>query len=216
MKIFHTLPLTTGLIVALVSCGGGNSETQSSPFWDAAEPPPGISARFLDPMPPLEKMYDESDAVVVAEVIEVVDTKNVDLNVDLSNATIEPEIEESVRERLEYMSQAPDFTTFAVEIREWIKGEDDAGEVLVRQFGGVMPDGYYRIMDGDALLEAGRSYVLFLRKDGDGLYERLWFGRGVYDITSGETKVMNHWLLEDLNHLEGMTTEEISEYLTNL
>ena len=211
------LILLTTFIALLLSACGGVAEPTSSPAPDLSpeaedvardqsytlaegefidsKPVQGAAGQALRDFPgdgSLAAFVARSDAVIVGEVVEIVD-----LFISTSSAPPNWPVAEI---------ENPPWSTYRVRVDQWLKGSGSA-EILVGRFGGITPSGPY-FLDGDFLLEPARSYVLILLnkqavEPGPGQYTSYTSGRGGFEVTDGFVHVLNHPLTQDLQEQYG-------------
>ena len=90
-----------------------------------------------------------------------------------------------VRESRLVLSPGRTETDHVVEVQETLKGRPPGGAVVVRQYGGVRPDGLASGIHGVPVLSAGDRVLLFLRQRPAGVYETVEFGLGVFFEVGG-------------------------------
>jgi hypothetical protein len=203
-------PLMLGAVALLsvflaLACSTSGDDS-SSPFWDAPGDVHGIDAlregltELLEKHP--EDIFLEADAVIVGTVKE---------SVASSFSTISPV--PGTEQLQDYLSRTASHTTHRIAVVRWLKGAADSQEVVVTELGGIDPAGsHVGFLDGDLMLEEGRTYVLFLKEvepteEWPREYARAWMSRGVFDATDGTIRVFNHPFTRDLEPLKGETLE---------
>lgn len=90
-----------------------------------------------------------------------------------------------VRESRLVLSPGRTETDHVVEVEETLKGRSPGGTVVVRQHGGVRPDGRASGIHGVPGLSAGDRVLLFLRQRDVDVYETVEFGLGVFFEVGG-------------------------------
>ncbi len=209
-----------------LACGGGTKGPQNqpdgsgdlreSPFWDALEGYKGGAPATYPVwrMPSFDEMYDEAALVVVGRPVAIVGRENQeppDLRREDVVGPSEAEEEEFWQRFQQFqgaVSQAPDSTGFRVDVQRWLKGSSPP-TITVKQGGGWLADGTPYVVDGDFLLEIGRTYLMVLRPLSDpAVYARVWDSRGGFDVTRGTIRVYKSVLTQDLKYLEGLTVDE--------
>ncbi len=188
--------VVTALLATLAACTGGSGEQPAAgEFIDSR--PIGGSLEGLWNFPgdaSLPTLVTYADAVVVLDVLEIVDVTNV----PPPFADVSPDTVGLL------------YTTYRVRVEQWIKGSGKS-EFLVTQLGGISPDHPEAgpiFFDGDFLLEPGRSYALLLRErppdsPGDGQYRPFGAGRGGFEVTDGFVHVLNHSITRNLQGPSG-------------
>ncbi len=194
--------------VPLVACGGDTEvASDNQPPADAQDvaqdqAPLLAEGEFIDSKPiggdggawisipgGLPGVVSRADAVVVAEITDVVDiigrTQPAPPNFPVAQVEDYP------------------LTIYSARVEQWIKGSG-ADEILIAQFGGVSASGP-RFTDGDFLLQRGRRYVVALM-DKDKLegipgtvdYVKRGLGFGAFEVTDGYVHVLNNPLTQEL------------------
>ncbi len=213
--MWATRLVVMGSLMLLAAGCGGESVGQSL-FWDSATPYPGSPGDYPYPPPSLQELYARADAVVAAEVTDLVEEAfSPGWPPSLEATPMGKEAEERLQRFQAYLSSTPDTTVFAVQVQRWVKGSGPTS-VTVSQFG-HLEKGIPLVFDGEVFLEEGRTYFLFLEKSqGPADYSRIGAARGIFDVSTGNVLVYNYWWAEDLEYLEGMTADQFVTFLKGL
>lgn len=196
--------LLAGLIAASIFACGDNTETarDAGPPATQDQAPLLAEGEFIDSRPiggggtawisipgGLPGVVGRADAVVLAEITDVVDT-------------IERPMPAPPNYPVAEVEDHP-VTIYSASVEQWVKGSGP-GSILITQFGGVTASGP-RFTDGDFLLQPGRAYVVSLMdKDkledvpGPGGYVKMGLGLGAFEVTDGFVHVLNNPLTKDL------------------
>ena len=199
MRWFVLVSFVVALVSLAAACGGEADEPTGG-FIDS-KPYRGSTEAMWD-FPgdgSLAALVTAGEAVVVAEVIEVVGVEYNEPSTAPVPEGMDPEFVE--RWRLGWL-----YTTYRVAVEQWLKSDGPA-EILITDVGGMTVDGAIHL-DGDFLLEEGRRYLMTLvlnmgAHPGEGQYSRPGGSRGTFEVTDGFVHVLNHPMAEDLEELYG-------------
>jgi hypothetical protein len=160
MRPFLLIAALLGLLAA-TACGG--DAQRSGEVEDVAQgklhflgegefidskPITGSEASFTSVRGGLPGVVSRADAIVVAEIVNIVD-------VTVSTMPAEPNWPWPTAEL-----EVGRLTTYSGRVEQWLKGSGP-DEVLITGFGGITESGA-NFVDGDFLLDPGRRYVLAL------------------------------------------------------
>jgi len=216
MKMRWLLISWAWTILLLSACSGGAEEVPiESPVLSSTpdgtnrdfgqnEGPLLREGEFIDSQPirgqsggavtvfPLPTAVARADAIVVVEILEVLDKSD-------HTSPIRDETGAVIREIL-----VSPITTYRGQVTEWIKGSGNH-EIVISWWRGLTPDGP-RFSDGGFLPQEGRKYLLLLSPKtpgipGAGAYETSGFAG--YEVTDGFVHVLNHPLWQDLQEEYG-------------
>lgn len=204
--------LIAALVAACDSSAQDDEGQSPSFFWDSPGDVVGLSSEpMVYPTRDLEGIVQKADAVVVATVdVEVSREFGSPLVVD---QPLTSEGTENVAKLSDILESTPMNTTSIVSISRWLSGEGPDG-IEVTTHGGFMPDGQPYVLDGNFLLEPGRTYLLALYLDRNGAYGA-GSARAGFDLTD-DVKVLNHADTRDLEYLEDYSVEEFVAYIESL
>jgi hypothetical protein len=199
-------------VIAIIGCTTGSDEKSSSVFWDSTGDVIGLSGEpMVYATRDLASLVGKADAVVVGRVDG--ETSRELASPFVVDQPLTSEAAENVAKLSGALVDTPMSTTSTMSVSRWLSGEGP-DKIEVMTHGGFMSDGLPFFLDGTFLLEQGRTYLLALYRDRNGIYVA-GSARTGFDLTEG-VKVLNYPDTRDLDYLEDHSVNEFVTYIESL